>query len=113
MQEGRQNLVNMLCAAIGFPGDRLFRPVHAGLALGSLKPGQFRKLTEEEVASVKKISMGEGAGPEPKAVLTLPGPRVEVSAPPVNVPPSRSPQVGAPPPRGKHPQHKAPRRPSR
>lgn len=122
VHEGRQHLVKKLCAAIGFPVERLFRPLHAGLSLGALKPGQFRHLTVDEVVSVKKISMGEGAGAaEPKPTLSLPGPRIEVKAPPVNAPQSRSsqgraPQSGSPQSRGpqrKPPQHKAPRRPSR
>ncbi|MBX7115972.1 MAG: rRNA pseudouridine synthase [Myxococcaceae bacterium] len=102
VHEGRQHLVKKLCAAIGFPVERLFRPLHAGLSLGALQPGQFRQLTAEEVASVKKISTGEGgqAAP-PTPALTLPGPRIDMKAPP-----SRAAQ-------GKPLQHKAPRRPSR
>lgn len=87
VHEGRQHLVKKLCAAIGFPVLRLFRPLHAGISLGDLAPGQFRVLSEAEVQRVKALANAD-ADSAPAEVLKapterikLPGPRLEVKAP--------------------------------
>lgn len=61
--EGRPHLVKRLCAAIGHPVVRLFRPAQAGIAVGDLEPGSLRKLTDEEVAVVRGVA--EGKSPPP------------------------------------------------
>src|SRR5918996_2259398 len=67
--EGRQHLVKRLCAAIGHPLVRLYRPAHAGISPEGLEPGKLRKLTSEEVARVKAVA--GGAAPPP-ASISLP-----------------------------------------
>ncbi len=67
--EGRPHLVKRLCAAIGHPVVRLFRPAQAGIAVGNLEPGQLRKLTDDEIAVVKGVAEGK---PPPPLELKLP-----------------------------------------
>lgn len=70
--EGRPHLIKRMCAAIGHPVLRLFRPSHAGINLGGLRPGQVRKLHPSEIEIVKKVAAGEEA---PRAELKLPARR--------------------------------------
>jgi 23S rRNA pseudouridine2605 synthase len=70
--EGRQHLVKRLCAAIGHPVVRLFRPAHASLPVSGLKPGEFRALSDDEVARVKALAEGQAAEEPP---LSLPARR--------------------------------------
>lgn len=59
--EGRPHLIKRLCAAIGHPVVRLFRPSHAGIPVDGLKPGHIRELTSEEVKRIHQISEGKGS----------------------------------------------------
>jgi 23S rRNA pseudouridine2605 synthase len=70
--EGRQHLVKRLCAAVGYPVVRLFRPSHAGIGVQGLRPGKVRKLTREEVEHVRAVA--DGAPPHPP-LLKLPARR--------------------------------------
>jgi 23S rRNA pseudouridine2605 synthase len=70
--EGRQHLVKRLCAAIGHPVVRLFRPSHAGLPVQGMKPGELRELSFEEVKRVKILTEG---GDFPQPPLALPARR--------------------------------------
>ena len=63
--EGRQHLVKRLCAAIGHPVVRLFRPQYAGVGVVGLKPGQRRLLTPEEVDSLRRAGPKSVPGDEP------------------------------------------------
>ena len=66
--EGRQHLIKRLCAAIGHPVVRLFRPAHAGISVKGLRPGSVRELTDDEVRRVKAVADGQ-ASPEPELLL--------------------------------------------
>ncbi len=66
--EGRPHLVKRLCAAVGHPVVRLFRPSQAGISVAGLQPGELRPLTPEEVERVEAVAAG-GAVPEPAAFL--------------------------------------------
>lgn len=66
--EGRPHLIKRLCAAIGHPVVRLYRPSHAGISVESLRPGQLRPLTSEEVRRVHAIAEGKG-GADPALKL--------------------------------------------
>jgi 23S rRNA pseudouridine2605 synthase len=57
--EGRPHLVKRMCAAIGHPVVRLFRPAHGGVSVARMRPGQVRALTAEEVKAVDRVSRGE------------------------------------------------------
>jgi 23S rRNA pseudouridine2605 synthase len=76
--EGRQHFVKRLCAAIGHPVLRLFRPAHAGVGLTGIRPGQWRPLTHDEVRKVKAIADG---APSPAPQLKLPARRHGHAAP--------------------------------
>ncbi|HUM13233.1 MAG TPA: pseudouridine synthase [Myxococcaceae bacterium] len=66
--EGRPHLVKRLCAAVGHPVVRLFRPAQAGVSVAGLQPGELRPLTAEEVQRVEAVASG-GSVPEPAPFL--------------------------------------------
>jgi 23S rRNA pseudouridine2457 synthase len=49
LREGKKHQVRRMTAVIGFPTLRLVRVAIGGLALGDLKPGEWRELAQEEV----------------------------------------------------------------
>jgi pseudouridine synthase len=53
LHEGRKREVRRLCARLGWEVKRLVRVRLANLELGGLEPGTVRKLTEEEIKSLK------------------------------------------------------------
>jgi 23S rRNA pseudouridine2605 synthase len=67
--EGRPHLVKRLCAAIGHPVLRLFRPAHCGISVAGMGAGQVRPLSPEEVARVQSVAAGT---PVPEPTLFLP-----------------------------------------
>jgi 23S rRNA pseudouridine2605 synthase len=76
--EGRQHLVKRLCAAIGHPLLRLYRPVHGGVGVEGLEPGAIRPLSSDEVERVKAVA---GGATPPPATFSLPPRRHGRSAP--------------------------------
>jgi 23S rRNA pseudouridine2605 synthase len=50
IHEGRKRQVKRMCAAVGHPVHRLERVAIGSLALGELRPGTYRRLTEAETA---------------------------------------------------------------
>src|SRR5216684_2526185 len=68
--EGRPHLIKRLCAAIGHPVQRLFRPSQGGLAVGGLRPGEMRALSAAEIALVRRVAQGER--PPAQAKMHLP-----------------------------------------
>ncbi|MGV3624426.1 MAG: pseudouridine synthase [Archangium sp.] len=83
--EGRQHLVKRLCAAIGHPVVRLYRPAHAGLPVSGLRPGELRALTNDEIRRVKAAADGDQ---QPEPPLHLPARRHGHAAPGFEPPPS-------------------------
>jgi pseudouridine synthase len=55
--EGRNRLVKRMCFAIGHSVLKLQRTEFAGIKLGSLKPGDFRILTKNEVEGLKRLAI--------------------------------------------------------
>ena len=53
LHEGRKHQVKRMCEAVGHPVRRLHRRAYAGLTLGSLRPGQWRELTRDEVEALR------------------------------------------------------------
>ena len=76
--EGRQHLVKRLCAAIGHPVVRLYRPAHAGLPVHGLRPGELRALSNDEIRRVKAAADGDQ---QPEPALYLPARRHGHAAP--------------------------------
>jgi 23S rRNA pseudouridine2605 synthase len=62
LHEGRNRQVKRMCEAVGHPVRRLHRSRYAGLDLRGLAPGEWRHLTQEEVAALKS---GVGLKPDP------------------------------------------------
>lgn len=76
--EGRPHLIKRLCAAVGHPVLRLYRPLHAGIGVTGVRPGQWRELTNDEIRRVKAAADG-GTFAEP--ALRLPARRHGHAAP--------------------------------
>lgn len=53
LTEGRPHLVKRLCAALGHPVVRLYRPLYGGVSAEGLRPGEFRALTPPEISLLK------------------------------------------------------------
>ena len=54
IHEGRNRQVRRMCAIAGMQVKRLTRVAEGNLGLGSLKTGQWRYLTEEEIQTLKQ-----------------------------------------------------------
>jgi 23S rRNA pseudouridine2605 synthase len=52
LHEGRKHIVRRLLAHVGHPVQRLARTAIGPVRLGSLRPGQYRELTVEELGSL-------------------------------------------------------------
>ncbi len=55
LREGRKRQVRHMTAAVGHPTLRLVRVAIGPLALGDLQPGQWRELTEAELAALREM----------------------------------------------------------
>ena len=55
LREGRKRQVRRMCAAVGYPVLELERVALGPLRLGDLALGQYRKLTEAELKSLKRL----------------------------------------------------------
>ncbi|HZO62822.1 MAG TPA: pseudouridine synthase [Gaiellaceae bacterium] len=55
LHEGRKHQVKRMCEAVGHPVRRLHRRAYAGLDLRGLAPGEWRDLTREEVAALRRL----------------------------------------------------------
>jgi 23S rRNA pseudouridine2605 synthase len=55
LTEGRKREVRQLCKAVGHPVLQLRRISFGGIVVGSLRPGQWRMLTSEEIARLRKL----------------------------------------------------------
>jgi 23S rRNA pseudouridine2605 synthase len=54
IHEGRKRQIRRMCAAVGHPVQRLIRVRMGPLRLGTLKPGQWRRVTQRELAALGK-----------------------------------------------------------
>jgi 23S rRNA pseudouridine2457 synthase len=54
LREGKKRQIRHLTAAVGLPTLRLVRVAIGKIKLGSLKPGERRELTQDEINSLKK-----------------------------------------------------------
>jgi len=55
LTEGRKREVKQLCREVGHPVEELIRVEFATITLKNLRPGEWRLLTEREVARVKEL----------------------------------------------------------
>ncbi|MCS6862755.1 MAG: rRNA pseudouridine synthase, partial [Abditibacteriales bacterium] len=58
IHEGRKRQVRRMCAAVGHPVLALRRVRLGDVTLGNLKPGEYRRLTEEEIERLRKWGNG-------------------------------------------------------
>jgi 23S rRNA pseudouridine2605 synthase len=56
LHEGRKHQVKRMLAAVGHPVRRLHRPSYAGLNLKGLAPGEWRELTGDELADLRRAA---------------------------------------------------------
>jgi 23S rRNA pseudouridine2605 synthase len=56
IHEGRKRQVKRMCADVGHPVRRLVRISFGPLALGSLQPGRYRRLSEPEVEQLRNAA---------------------------------------------------------
>jgi len=56
IHEGRKHQVKRMCAAVGHPVEHLHRSRYAGLRLVGLDPGEWRELTRDEVAELRRVT---------------------------------------------------------
>jgi pseudouridine synthase len=63
LHEGRNRQVRRMLEAVGHPVQRLRRSRYAGLSVGRLGRGQFRELTREEVARLRRLVGISSRGP--------------------------------------------------
>ena len=82
--EGRPHLIKRLCAAVGHPVVRLFRPAYAGVGVEGLRPGQLRQLKLSEVMQLNEVA--EGRAQPAEAEMKLPPRRHGRAAPGFNGP---------------------------
>lgn len=54
LHEGKKRQIRHMCAALGFPVKRLIRVRIGPLHLGTLAPGDYRKLTRDEIAQLQQ-----------------------------------------------------------
>jgi len=59
IHEGRKRQIKKMCETTGHPVTKLVRVEFGGIRLGGLKPGQYRVLTNSEVARLKKKAFGK------------------------------------------------------
>jgi 23S rRNA pseudouridine2605 synthase len=55
IHEGRKHQVKRMCTAVGHPVRRLHRSGYAGLDLRGLGPGEWRDLTADEIAALRRL----------------------------------------------------------
>jgi 23S rRNA pseudouridine2605 synthase len=55
LHEGRNHQVRRMLEAVGYPVAKLRRSRYAGLEAGRLRPGQWRELTRDEVAALRRL----------------------------------------------------------
>jgi 23S rRNA pseudouridine2605 synthase len=56
IHEGRKHQVKRMLEAMGHPVTRLHRSRYAGLTVDDLEPGQWRELTDQQVASLRELT---------------------------------------------------------
>ncbi len=56
LHEGRKHQVKRMCDAVGHPVRRLHRSRYAELGLAGVEPGEWRELTPDEVAGLRRMS---------------------------------------------------------
>jgi 23S rRNA pseudouridine2605 synthase len=65
IHEGLKRQVKRMCAAVGYPVRDLFRVAFGGISAEALQPGEWRYLSADEVAALRKLThLDNGRGDE-------------------------------------------------
>ncbi|MCE7946273.1 MAG: rRNA pseudouridine synthase [Chloroflexi bacterium CFX4] len=72
MTEGRKRQIRRIASTLGYPVQRLIRTHFASLALGNLRPGEWRYLTEAEIAALQALANSLNMTPRPRFVRRTP-----------------------------------------
>lgn len=68
LREGRKREIRRVAEALGHPVQRLIRLRLGPLELGHLKPGEWRPLTPDEIAALRRLAeSAQAASPSPSA----------------------------------------------
>ncbi|ATB33956.1 pseudouridine synthase [Melittangium boletus] len=57
--EGRPHLIKRLCAAVGSPVVRLYRPSYGGVSVDGMRPGELRPLSDNQVRLLQDVADGK------------------------------------------------------
>jgi pseudouridine synthase len=60
IHEGRKHQVKRMCEAVGHPVRKLHRSRYAGLTANGLAPGEWRELSDDEVAALRRLAANRG-----------------------------------------------------
>jgi pseudouridine synthase len=60
LREGKKRQIRKMCAAVGYPVVALRRTAIGDIADDTLKPGEWRRLSPDEVAKLRRAVQGEG-----------------------------------------------------
>jgi pseudouridine synthase len=63
VREGRKRQIRRVASSLGYPVRKLIRVRIGPVALGELKPGEWRPLTKEEQTALQAIRAGKGKKP--------------------------------------------------
>jgi 23S rRNA pseudouridine2457 synthase len=66
LREGKKRQIRHMTAAVGFPTLRLVRVTFGPFALGGLKPGEWRNLTEDETRQLRQSVTPTMPNPSPR-----------------------------------------------
>jgi 23S rRNA pseudouridine2605 synthase len=75
VHEGRNHLIRRVCAAIGHSVEKLQRTALGPLELGKLGVGEFRSLTDREIAALRRTAHAARRGAASAAAPTRTAPR--------------------------------------
>ncbi len=78
LTQGLNRQIRRMCAALGYPVENILRVRVMGITLDGLRPGEYRKLTEQELAQLygqakNGQNVGTGGSSESGGVCVLPG----------------------------------------
>lgn len=72
LHEGKKRQIRHMCAAMGHPVLRLTRMRIGPLELGTLKPGEWRRLNRDQVAQLNRQTRPRAARSSPKPARRIP-----------------------------------------
>jgi pseudouridine synthase len=76
VHEGRWRMVRRMCAAVGHSAEKLERVALGPIALGTLRPGEWRALSPRELATLaRSVGLRRGGGGPAAARPARPAPR--------------------------------------